>query len=167
MSNKLFIFNHNLNLKDMIYTYYVYFGIKPNGDSKIGCTTEFEKRISDQGLTNCEILWQQEGDWDFGWIAGNKEIELQKMYGVKVDKIHYQISRENRRNMGISGGSAKGCSKLLKEHLDKARKPRNGGLATKLIKKTCPHCDRSFDVRNYAQHHGDKCKYNPNKNKIT
>jgi len=52
--------------------------------------------MKEQGFTEWEILWQEDGDWDFGWIAGDKEIELQKEYGYEVDKSHYQISRINR-----------------------------------------------------------------------
>lgn len=76
-----------------MYTYYVYHipGIK------IGCTTDLNKRMKDQGFTNWEILWQEDGNYEFGWIAGNKEIELQKQYGYKIDNNNYQISRNNRR----------------------------------------------------------------------
>ena len=71
-------------------TYYIYHisGIK------IGCTTELEFRMRAQGFTEWEILWQQEGDWDFGWIAGDKELELQEQYGYEIDKTHYQVVRE-------------------------------------------------------------------------
>lgn len=86
------------------YTYYIYHipGVK------IGCTTELETRMRNQGFTEWEILWQEDGDWDFGWIAGDKELELQKEYGYRVDTIHYQVSRENRRLGGIKGGATRG-----------------------------------------------------------
>jgi hypothetical protein len=76
----------------MTYTYYIYHipGVK------IGCTTDLAKRMQDQGFTNWEILWQQDGDYEFGWIAGENEIELQKLYDYKVDTVNYQISRQNR-----------------------------------------------------------------------
>ena len=76
----------------MRYTYYIY---KIEG-IKIGCTTDLEKRMSDQGFTEWEILWQEEGDYDFGWIAGDKELELQEQYRYPVDNNNYQISRINR-----------------------------------------------------------------------
>ena len=34
-----------------------------------------------------------------------------------------------------------------------------GGRASQSIRKTCPHCSKVMDVRNYAQWHGDKCKH--------
>lgn len=46
----------------------------------------------DQGFTQWEIL---ETHTD-GWKAGDREIELQKEYGLPVDKVHYMISRQNR-----------------------------------------------------------------------
>ena len=74
------------------YTYYIYL----IEGKKIGATCDLEKRMNDQGFTHWEILWQAEGDWDFGWIVGEKEQELQKLYGYPVDKSNYQISRMNR-----------------------------------------------------------------------
>jgi DNA-binding XRE family transcriptional regulator len=75
-----------------IYTYYVYLipGVK------IGCTTDLEKRMNDQGFTEWEILWYADGNYEFGWIAGDKEKELQELYGYRIDATHYQISRMNR-----------------------------------------------------------------------
>lgn len=76
----------------MAYTYYIYH----IPGEKIGCTTDLAKRMKDQGFTNWEILWQEEGDYEFGWIAGDKEIELQKQYDLPVDTSNYQQSRINR-----------------------------------------------------------------------
>ena len=59
---------------------------------KIGCTDDLEKRMSDQGFTEWEILETHED----GWLAGDREQELQKEYGLPVDKVHYMISRQNR-----------------------------------------------------------------------
>ena len=59
---------------------------------KIGCTNDLQKRMSDQGFTEWEIL---ETHTD-GWLAGDREIELQKEYGYKVDTCHYMISLQNR-----------------------------------------------------------------------
>lgn len=82
-------------MKTYTYTIYHIHGIK------IGCTTDLIKRMADQGFTEWEILWQQEGDYEFGWTAGDIEKELQKQYGYKVDKNHYQKSREVRRQQGL------------------------------------------------------------------
>jgi len=59
---------------------------------KIGCSKEPENRVAKQGFSNFEILETHED----GWIAGDREIELQKEYGYPVDKVHYMISIQNR-----------------------------------------------------------------------
>ena len=59
---------------------------------KIGCTNDLLKRMADQGFTDWEIL-EEHSD---GWLAGDREIELQKEYGYRVDKVHYMISLQNR-----------------------------------------------------------------------
>lgn len=86
----------------MIYTYYVYYipGLK------IGCTTNIKKRMRYYGYPEYEILWQAEGDYEFGWIAGNKEIELQKEYGLPVDNVHFQVLRQNQLKNPQSGGES-------------------------------------------------------------
>lgn len=65
-------------------TYYIYHidGIK------IGCSTNAEKRVKKQGYTDYTIL---ETHTDIE-VASNREIELQKEYGYKVDNIPYSIS---------------------------------------------------------------------------
>ena len=61
--------------------------------TKIGCTKTLEKRISEQGFTEWEVL---ETHTD-GWLAGDREIELQKEYGYPVDKVHYMITLQKFR----------------------------------------------------------------------
>ena len=52
---------------------------------KIGCTNDVERRINQQGFTSCEVL---EEHFDI-FKASNREIELQKKYGYRVDSIPY------------------------------------------------------------------------------
>ena len=59
---------------------------------KIGCTKDLQKRMSDQGFTEWEIL----ETYTDGWLAGDREIELQKEYGYPVDTCHYMVSLQNR-----------------------------------------------------------------------
>lgn len=86
-----------------IYNYYIYHieGIK------IGLTTNIEHRMEEQGFTNYEILIEEQGDYDYGWIMGDKELELQKEYGYNVDKTHYMVSRNNRHKWGNSEDQSK------------------------------------------------------------
>jgi hypothetical protein len=142
------------------YTYYVYHiqGIK------IGCTTELENRMNTQGFSSWEILWQAEGDWDFGWTAGDKELELQKQYGYKVDTTHYQQSREARREGGkISGkigGKMTGAKNLTKEARREGGKigGKIGGKKVQSIERICPHCSTPMKGSTYFRWHGDHCK---------
>ncbi len=60
---------------------------------KIGCSKEPKYRVKQQGYTQFEILEQYE---DIN-IASEREIELQKQYGYKVDNCLYKISKQNRR----------------------------------------------------------------------
>jgi hypothetical protein len=55
---------------------------------KIGCSQNIKKRMQSQKFTNYEIL---EEHYDV-FEASNREIELQKQYGYKVDRIPYWMS---------------------------------------------------------------------------
>ena len=67
---------------------------------KIGMTNELEKRMSAQGFTEWEILETHTDPW----LCGDRELELQKEYGLPVDSCHYMVSIENRRKGGRVGG---------------------------------------------------------------
>ena len=130
------------------YTYYVYHIV----GVKIGCTTELEERMSDQGFTEWEILWQEEGDYEFGWTAGDKELELQKEYGYEVDRTHYQVVRENRRRGGIIGGSVKGAKlTFTQEHKKRL------SLSSKGIPKSTKHKE-SISIANIGNQNAVKSK---------
>ena len=52
---------------------------------KIGCTNNIERRVNQQGFTSYEILEEHIDIFE----ASNREIELQKKYGYRVDNIPY------------------------------------------------------------------------------
>ena len=54
---------------------------------KIGCTTNLKNRMAQLNYTEYEVL---EEHLD-GWIAGDRELELQKEYGYDIDPVHYMI----------------------------------------------------------------------------
>ena len=56
---------------------------------KIDCSKQPERRVRAQGYTDYEILEQYED----GWLAGDRELELQREYGYPVDTIHYMKVR--------------------------------------------------------------------------
>ena len=106
-------------------TYYIYHiaGIK------IGCTSDLQRRMRKQGFTDWEIL-EEHTD---GWLAGDREIELQKEYGLPVDSVHYMISVENRvpsREVSVRGGTTQGNINASNGHFDRiktANSLSNGG----------------------------------------
>ena len=79
-------------------TYYIYHipGIK------IGCTKILKYRMRQQRFTEWEIL-ETHAD---GWLAGDRELELQKEYSLPVDKVHYMISSEAITKVCNKGGKA-------------------------------------------------------------
>ena len=136
----------------MFYIYHI-----PN--IKIGCTSDLEKRMADQGFTEYEIL-EVHSD---GWEAGDREIELQKQYGYRVDRNHYMISVQNRVKAGKSGGRTRGNQMLAqgqhpnqKAALEANRDPQKAANARKRIK--CKHCGKEGLTGNINRWHNDNCK---------
>jgi hypothetical protein len=77
---------------------------------KIGCSTQFEKRIKEQGYNNFEIL---EEHIDI-YTASDREQELQKQYGYKVDRRPYWQTVGLCSKAGKIGGKIGG--KINKEN---------------------------------------------------
>ena len=60
-----------------------------NGEiGKIGCTHEPNIRK----LAYRNLIFNILEEHTDGWLAGNREIELQKQYNYRVDTIHYMIA---------------------------------------------------------------------------
>ena len=82
--------------------YSIYKGLKPNGEWKVGCDSDYPNRPLSQNLTNYFILEQHEDIM----VASKRELELQKEHGVAVDRIPYYQSIESSHK----GGSVRGAS---------------------------------------------------------
>ena len=62
---------------------------------KIGVTKDLDRRMKEHEWNGpYEILEQH----DCGWVAGDRERELQKQYGYHVDTIHYMVTTSNKWN---------------------------------------------------------------------
>ena len=86
---------------DMHYIYHIP-GIK------IGVTINLELRMKQQGFTEWEVLEIH----DDGWLAGDREIELQKQYGYPVDSTHYMHAANlHNYSRGVSKPNHPGPSK--------------------------------------------------------
>jgi len=83
--------------KKIMKTYYIYHiqGVK------IGCTDNLKRRLRSQKYTEYEIL-EEHMDID---VAAAREIELQKQYGYKTDKVKYN-QYDYSKNGKIAGKKA-------------------------------------------------------------
>jgi hypothetical protein len=100
---------------------------------KIGCTNNIKLRMQEQKFTNWEILAEYEDIYK----ASDKEIQLQKQYGYRVDTIPYHISY-NRFVKGSKIACKNGLTELQKQSIIKngnITKERYGKkvIATNLI----------------------------------
>lgn len=150
---------------------------------KIGCSTNPKKRVKRQGYTKYEIL-EEYSDRD---IASNREIELQKEYGYKLDNTTYSQSYEWARSGNPSTKPMiEAVKKWIKENPEKHKKNATlGGLKQGPIQgkknaesghisalgkknsefnnriRTCPYCGITTRGVGYERWHGDRCKKKP------
>jgi hypothetical protein len=156
-------------MKTYTYTVYHIEGVK------VGCTTELEKRLTDQGFSDCQILWQEQGDFEHGQIAGDIEIQYQlEIFGKRDNKNHYQNARRNRKTFtneersrgGITQGQRNVESGLLRTNsLENKRKGitkiwhQAGAMAAASKIYSCPFCGRNNLKGNLAlANHKKHCK---------
>jgi hypothetical protein len=152
------------------YTYYIYLipGVK------IGCTMDLEKRMNDQGFTEWDILWQQKGNYEFGWVAGDKEKELQELYGLPIDKNHYMIARNARLKgtlKAVETNRERGHMQLISTFESRSRGGKKSGLKPKihLRKLTYEQAEeirKEYAIGNISQRELAK-KYNSNHTTIS
>ncbi len=136
----------------MIYFIYHIPGIK------IGCTSDLQTRMRVQSFTEWEILEEHTDIYE----VSDREIQLQKDYGLPVDNMPYWKSVENRpkytsqtgRTAGLKGGAR---TRDL-GHLDRVRTKEvcaMGGRATKGMPKpktACPKCGVLMNNGNLQRH---------------
>ena len=127
---------------------------------KIGTSVEPAERVAKQGYTKFDVLEVHSDIYE----ASDREIELQKEYGYKVDTIPYWQAVENRhkwtkdnrnplwldRNHQVNAG--KGNKGIPKPH---------AGYNFHKSKKECPHCGIVTTAANIGRWHGDNCKLSP------
>ena len=122
---------------------------------------QLKRRMSDQRFTEWEILEEHTDIYE----ASDREIQLQKDYGLPVDKVPYWQTVENNSKGGWSE-NAWNAMKLAntgikrnfsKTHQSKAGK--NGGKSIANQIHTCPHCSAQIKGRVYHRWHGDNCKH--------
>lgn len=104
---------------------------------KIGCSQEVERRLEKQGYAHYEILETHED----GWIAGNRERELQKQYGYVVDRIHYMESLANFKKATETPKVIRSSRNAGKKHTDSVKLRISETLKSR-PKVECPHCGK-------------------------
>ena len=161
----------------MYYIYHI-----PN--VKIGCSKNPERRVKQQGYTEFIIL---ETHTDIQ-IASEREISLQKEYGLKVDKTLYKQTISSPTLEGIKKGGQNGFKKwmednpeLFKEKQKEAAKlggKKQGPIQGNINKENghmsslgkhmteynnriqiCPYCNKESRGVGYLRWHGEKCKF--------
>jgi hypothetical protein len=144
---------------------------------KIGCSTEPDVRVLKQGYTHYELL-ETHTDID---VVSDRERELQKQYGYKVDATPYKQSYEWATKAGFEarskGGKNAGEVNKLNGHMNRiqilggkvmgskqGKVNKESGHMANLGKinsnkiHTCPHCGKVGKSSSMFQWHFDKCR---------
>lgn len=140
---------------------------------KIGCTMYPKKRINKRQNVNDYIILEIHTDID---IASNREIELQKKYGYRLDRISYKDWIKTCSTAGKIGGKIAVKTSQLKKVCAKGGKiagKLNGkkavesgqlmsvykiGLEKSNEKIQCIYCNKIINRKNHGRWHGEKCK---------
>lgn len=122
---------------------------------KIGCTTQYPKRCIDQGFHNYELLETHED----GWLAGDRELQLQKEYGYDIDNSHYMISRNNRPTWSDVIDSCIASRKRNNTNGIGAKAALKKGTHNTMKKVKCHHCQKEGSQVAMKRWHFDNCKY--------
>jgi hypothetical protein len=128
---------------------------------KIGCTSKGSIRPLQQGYDNWIILEEHEDIM----VASEREIELQKEKGYKVDSQPYwdTINRPTlagRQRGGLKTGKNNAALFLTKEACAKG-----GSIASNKFthpnkqKVTCPHCNMEGQKITMMRWHFNNCKH--------
>ena len=167
--------------------YTVYYGIKPNGEPKVGCDINYPNRAISIGLTDFRILEQYEDIM----IASYREVDLQMELIGKRDSHSYYYEMFTKGHKGgestsqlieqglydptlnlTNEGRSKGGTKVGMKNVEtgqlksiaslggKAVGSKNG-KKSQSIERTCPHCNTIIKGPLYFRWHGDNCKQNP------
>jgi len=134
---------------------------------KIGVSSEPEKRTQDQGFTSYEVLEVHTDIYE----VSDREQELQRQYGLPVDKVKYHISIAHRSIGGKKGGRLGKPTLTFEQYSEFSKANANtpnrlrqwkDAAALSRIKVTCPHCNKTGSKNVYLSKHFDNCIFNPN-----
>jgi len=159
----------------------IYYGTPQGKQTKIGVDCAYPKRIKAQKITDGQILEVHTCVYE----VSKREQELQRQYGVKVDKVPYHITyfanrtEEKRKSASDWQIGREAINKGI-PHLDetkqKIREAHLGVTKTKEHKHKlsqvqkgipkpkieCPHCKKQGGTGVMTRWHFDNCKHKPN-----
>lgn len=152
--------HNNTNLKYLGYTKqdpYKYKGsgvrwnnhIKKHGydvTTEIIFQSESKEEVAETGRVYSE-LWDVVGsdNWANLMVESGDGGDTSK--NIDYKKIDYSVVSERMKKLNASENNPFKNPEFQRKMNERSQ-----------VKKTCFHCGRSFDLGNYAQHHGDKCK---------
>ena len=122
---------------------------------KIGCTEDPTTRARRPHYNGFEIL----ETYNDGWLAGDRELELQAEYGYPIDTSHYMISAAAGKRGG-KNSHRNGTTSKQRRQLESVRDPQKAADSRTMA--TCPHCNATYKKFNITRWHGDNCKHKPN-----
>ena len=146
----------------MYYIYYLPNYVHLDGHiGKIGCTKNYP--IRPQAQSNVYELLETHED---GWLAGDRELELQREYGLPIDTVHYMIAslESIRRKTGVprSNETKSKISNTLSGRTvpDEVRVKMSLGNKGKVTwnkgksapKKQCPKCGDMISYNQLTRH---------------
>jgi hypothetical protein len=130
---------------------------------KIGATRNLKTRMRHQNNPNFIILEEHTDPQ----IAGDREQELQKQYGYRVDRVHYATSVSDERIARITESASirteaqksSFSSNRIKHTTEHVRAIGSiGGTKQSQRVHTCPNCNKQGKGNVMFHHHFDKCK---------
>ena len=104
---------------------------------KIGCTVNVPHRMREQGFTE----WEHLETYTDIYEASDREIQLQKDYGLPVDTIPYWMAVQNRRQpkeVCTRGGITQGNINASNGHINRIKTKeslRKGAIASNRLKR--------------------------------
>lgn len=124
---------------------------------KIGCSKNPKRRVKQQGYTEFEIL---ENHIDIN-IASERELLLQKEYGLKIDNNTYSKSIQGYSVEKVSKAGKSSAIKRWKENrlleLEKCKK--GGQISSDKNSKQTFMCDTDNNIIMYFKNRKDAAKY--------
>ena len=125
---------------------------------KIGCTSDL-RRAKDQSTTY-EVLETHNNMK----LAGDRELELQKEYGLPIDKVHYSqtfyaTSKAGQQNQQANVWNSYTEQERANRINNQKRMHVQGGKTSSTYERTCPHCGLTSKGNGIKRWHFDNCKH--------